>query len=169
MKLNKKGFTLVEVLAVVVILGIIMLIAIPNVNKLIMRNKKENCEAMKKNIINATKNYFSDYRYKISVNVAECKTREEANVISIDEEDLIDINTKNSIKTLIESSSITPETKSGYKIQSLITKQYLKVGDKFINQATGEEINKDNTYVTVKYVCNKKEYSFNVDSIDCGE
>ncbi len=37
---NRKGFTLVELLAVIVILGVIMLIAVPNVVSMIDRNKK---------------------------------------------------------------------------------------------------------------------------------
>lgn len=40
-KLNKKGFTLVELLAVIVILGVIMLIAIPSVGTII-KNSREN-------------------------------------------------------------------------------------------------------------------------------
>ena len=38
--MNKKGFTLVELLGVIVILGIIMLIAIPNIASLTQKNKK---------------------------------------------------------------------------------------------------------------------------------
>lgn len=40
MKINNKGFTLVELLGVFVILGIIMLVAIPNVMGILDRNKK---------------------------------------------------------------------------------------------------------------------------------
>lgn len=38
---NKKGFTLVEVLVVVVILGLILLIAIPSVSKYINQSKRK--------------------------------------------------------------------------------------------------------------------------------
>ena len=39
--MNKKGFTLIEILAVIIILGVIMTIAIPNVLSMIERNKKD--------------------------------------------------------------------------------------------------------------------------------
>ena len=149
MKLNRKGFTLVEVLAVVVILGIIMLIAIPNVNKLIIRNKKENCEAMKKNIINATKNYFSDYRYKVSVKIDDCTSENtQAKVLSINNIELKDYNYRLPINVLIENG-------------------YLKAKDnKLKNQVTGKEINNENTYVTVKYNCSRKDYDYSIDIDD---
>ena len=149
MKLNRKGFTLVEVLAVVVILGIIMLIAIPNVNKLIIRNKKENCEAMKKNIINATKNYFSDYRYKVSVKIDDCTSENtQAKVSSINNIELKDYNYRLPINVLIENG-------------------YLKAKDnKLKNQVTGKEINNENTYVTVKYNCSRKDYDYSIDIDD---
>lgn len=150
MKLNKKGFTLVEVLAVVVILGIIMLIAIPNVNKLIMRNKKENCEAMKKNIINATKNYFSDHRYKVSVKTDECtNTNNQASILKINEIEL----TEN----------------SGFPINEL-ENGYLKTKENELkNQVTGEIINTSEAYVTVKYNCKRKDYDFEIEDtyINC--
>ena len=41
MIMNKKGFTLVELLSVMVILGIISMIAVPNVVKIMADNKKE--------------------------------------------------------------------------------------------------------------------------------
>jgi type IV pilus assembly protein PilA len=41
MKLNKKGFTLVELLAVIVILAVILVIAIPNVLSIIDKSRKD--------------------------------------------------------------------------------------------------------------------------------
>ena len=40
-KMNKKGFTLVELLAVIVILGLLMAIAIPSVTKYITQSRKK--------------------------------------------------------------------------------------------------------------------------------
>lgn len=39
--MNKKGFTLIEILAVIIILGVIMTVAVPNVLSMIDRNKKD--------------------------------------------------------------------------------------------------------------------------------
>ena len=67
MNLNNKGFTLVELLAVVVILSILLAFMYPNVNKLINENKEKNYEKLESSIKSAAKMYISDYRYKISV------------------------------------------------------------------------------------------------------
>lgn len=53
-KLNNKGFTLVELLAVVVILIIIMLVAIPNMSSSIERRNQKNEAKMKEVIISAS-------------------------------------------------------------------------------------------------------------------
>lgn len=49
--MNKKGFTLVELLGVITILSIIMLIAIPNVTSVLDKNKRENYLADAKKLI----------------------------------------------------------------------------------------------------------------------
>ena len=142
LKLNKKGFTLVEVLAVVVILGIIMLIAIPNVSSLINKNKIDSCKKLKENIISATKTYFSDYRYKISVDTDNCSNAETADIISINGFNLIN---------------------SKFPINKLIENGYLKGKSEIENPANGSKIDTKNTYVTVKYNCTRKDYDFSID------
>lgn len=66
-KLNNKGFTLVELLAVVVILVVIMTIALPNISSSIERNKKKQNEALEKVIISAAELYVSDNRNSLVV------------------------------------------------------------------------------------------------------
>ena len=58
--MNNKGFTLVEVLAVVVILGVLATIMIPTIGSVINQNKEDNYKNMEKTILNATKLYVSD-------------------------------------------------------------------------------------------------------------
>ncbi len=54
---DKKGFTLVELLAVVVILGIIMTVSIPAVSKWISRSKGDSKEAQEKTLLLAGESY----------------------------------------------------------------------------------------------------------------
>jgi type IV pilus assembly protein PilA len=58
MKKNK-GFTLVELLAVIVVLGIILVIAIPNIQQIITNARKEAYERQKKFIADAAKEICS--------------------------------------------------------------------------------------------------------------
>lgn len=56
--MNKKGFTLVELIATVAILGIIMTIAIPNVLSIVEKNKQED-------FIESAKLLISEAEYKV--------------------------------------------------------------------------------------------------------
>lgn len=64
--INKKGFTLIETLMVIALIGIISLILVPNVIFLINKNKTESCENLKKNIISATKIYVNENKYDLN-------------------------------------------------------------------------------------------------------
>lgn len=62
MKLNKKGFTLVELLAVVVILLAISVIAISSISAAIERNKAKQNDAKIDVIISYAKLYYDSHR-----------------------------------------------------------------------------------------------------------
>lgn len=58
---DNKGFTLVELLAVIVILAIIMIIAAPSMTKEIARNEAENKNILNQKIENAAHIYVAKY------------------------------------------------------------------------------------------------------------
>ncbi len=58
--MNKKGFTLVELIGVVVILGLIALVAFPSLLNQINSSKKQISDSQKELIIAATKNYVEE-------------------------------------------------------------------------------------------------------------
>lgn len=60
MKLNKKGFSMVELLAVVVILGILVGVGVPAVSKYLQKSRTQAYETMEKNAYTAAKNYLID-------------------------------------------------------------------------------------------------------------
>lgn len=61
MKLNQKGFTLIEILAVVTILGLLATIAIPTVTRYINKARGTSIDLMLKSTYEATENYMMKY------------------------------------------------------------------------------------------------------------
>lgn len=62
MKLNNKGFTLVELLAVLVILVTILLIAIPSITSTISRNKDKELKARQSLIVSEMELYVDSHK-----------------------------------------------------------------------------------------------------------
>lgn len=56
---NEKGLTLIELLAVIVILGIIAAIAIPSIGSIIQKSKEDAVKADAITVLNAAKNYVA--------------------------------------------------------------------------------------------------------------
>jgi len=66
-KINRKGFTLIEVIMTVAILGLITLIIVPSIGGLIEKNKDDSYENLKKSFIAAAKTYVADNRYSLGI------------------------------------------------------------------------------------------------------
>lgn len=63
--MNKRGFTLVEGLLVIAIIGIILLAIVPNVITLINKNRVKACESTKESIISSAKMYVAEKKYDV--------------------------------------------------------------------------------------------------------
>ncbi len=59
--MNKKGFTLVELLAVIALLGVIIAIVVPNMSKEITKSEEVNSDVLSTKIENASKLYAAKY------------------------------------------------------------------------------------------------------------
>lgn len=71
MRLNKKGFTLVEILAAIVILGILMGIAIVSVSSILSNSKEGFYDNLEDQLILAAKSYYGDHRTLLPQNIGQ--------------------------------------------------------------------------------------------------
>ncbi len=67
-RLNRKGFTLIEVIVVIVIIVLLSLILIPNVMLFVSKNNKDMCYKLKDNIESAAKMYVNENKYELGFN-----------------------------------------------------------------------------------------------------
>ena len=68
---NRKGFTLVELLAVIVILALLLVISVPAVSKWIDRSRKENLDSQKSMLVMATQSYIENHTESLPKAVGE--------------------------------------------------------------------------------------------------
>ena len=154
LKINNRGFTLIEMLAVIVILGVLSAIMVPTVTTLIAKNKEDNYDNLEKSILSAAKVFISDYRYDIqldSSDICDSDNDNDTRKISIIT-DVVDFDddSKLTIKTLVDNGYLT--TNSDGKI--LNTKDDSK------------HLDLVNSYVKVEYKCNTKDYDFTLGDLE---
>jgi len=136
--MNRKGFTLVEILLVIAILALILIILVPNVFVLINKNNTKSCKNLIKNIESSAKIYVTNNKYNL-------------NIKCYDEDNPDDTTLKIQFQTLVDTGDLT--TDSSGKITNPTKKQ-------------NAEIPLTNT-VNVTYNCSTKEFSYDVTGIDC--
>ena len=61
--MNDKGFTLIEVIAVIAIMGLLAIIITPNVIKVLEQGQQKSYDIMINNIVIASKNFYEECKY----------------------------------------------------------------------------------------------------------
>ncbi len=141
MKLNYKGFTLVELLAVIAIMGMLAVIMVPTISGVIEENKKNNSANLKNSIKSSARAYISDNRYEIKLDNNSCNNNNT-------KREIFSINNK----TILESK-IT--------VELLVNEGYLKSNSgEIINPETNNPINKGESNIEVKYNCSSKDFEY---------
>ena len=75
MNVNKKGFTIIELIMVIVIISILSLVLVPNIITFNNKNKIKSCESLEKNIISTAKIYVTNNKYDLCFDCSgEAKT-----------------------------------------------------------------------------------------------
>ncbi len=74
MKQTKKGFTLVELIAVITLLALIMMLVIPNLTKLLSDNRNTQYEKYEDMMVEYTKTY-PNYKTKSKICLTELKMK----------------------------------------------------------------------------------------------
>lgn len=90
-KLNKKGFTLVELLAVVVILLAISVIAVSSISAAIERNKNKQNEAKIEILESYAKIYYDQYKNKFGNSTSGYISLTDLYNVGLNEEELYDV------------------------------------------------------------------------------
>ncbi len=81
---KKLGFTMVELLAVIVILGILTTIVILSFSNLTSRSRKEYYSSQEEMIVLAAREYYSDYRSKLPKNIGNISSVSIQTLIALD-------------------------------------------------------------------------------------
>lgn len=145
MKLNNRGFTLIEVLASVVILSLLSIIIVSSVSGLTKKNNIKAYENLKNGIISSSIIYMSDNRGDIVFEGVCIGNTDLVNVNSVGNDTLVD--SKILIKYLVNEGDLTTNS-NGNIINPLDNSLVLDL---------------NNSYVLVKYQCSIRDYVYQVE------
>ena len=113
--MNRKGFTLIELIATIAILAVIALISFVSITKVLEKSRIDNCNILVENIKTSAEEYVSDNRYDSAF---VSKVDDNSNKVTITAADL---NLKGDIINPISNETIT---KSTVKIEITLNKDY---------------------------------------------
>lgn len=134
--MNRKGFTLVEVIVVIAILAVLLLILVPNVFVLLEKNNTKSCENLKKNIESSAKMYVTNNKYNLNIKCFDANNSDSTTL-------------EIKFQTLIDSGDLTPNTTG-----------------KITNPIDDKEILLDKSIIKVTYDCNTKEFNYDIEMYD---
>ena len=145
MKLNYKGFTLVELLAVIAIMGMLAVIMVPTISGVIEENKENSKKNLENSIKSSARAYISDNRYEISLDDSSCDNN----------------NNKRNITSIGTGTNLKKITNSEISVSILVNEGYLKSNfDEIINPKTNKPIKKEESYIVVTYDCSSKDFEY---------
>ena len=130
------------------ILGMVIAIAIPNVNKLIKINEENNYNQLKSTIMSAAKMYISDYKYDIVLSGSCSNSTDKISISKISDYNVID--NKIIISNLVDEGNIKTD----------------KFGNVIYPYDKEKKLDLSNSYVIVKYDCKTKDYIYNFEDDD---
>ena len=112
---DNKGFTLVELLAIIIILAIIMIIAAPSLTNEIKRSEEENKNVLNQKIDNAAHLYVA--KYYVSDLVRENYENIHFTLSDLEQDGLIDL--KDKCSNVLDDKNITIDSDGTYNYQSI--------------------------------------------------